>query len=85
MDITDIPGARPKNLFRARGHLGNAGSDIMNIDPTQMRVAGTKKMSLEKEGVANCVVMPDNRYNSIAKKEEFNSLTTRDINGDKKY
>ena len=34
MDITDIPGARPKNLFRPRGQLGNAGSDIMNIDPT---------------------------------------------------
>ena len=50
-----------------------------------MRVAGTKKITLENEGVANCVVMPDTRYNRVPKKEEFNSLTTKDINGDRKY
>ena len=86
MDVTDIQGARPKNLFRSRGdRLGNAGKDIINIEPAHMRVAGTKKLTLEEEGVAHCVVMPDTRYNSILKKEDFNSLTTKDINGDRKY
>ena len=42
MDISDIPGAKPKSHYPARRGLGEIGHNI--VDPTMMSAAGGLKI-----------------------------------------
>ena len=79
MDVSDIPGAKPKSHYPARRALGEIGHNI--VDPTKMTAAGGLKKGGQDSG--NFMSMGA-QYERVLSKNDRNAMDTSDINGIKK-
>jgi len=81
MDISDIPGAKPKSLYPSR-RFGNAGQNVM-VDPTRMVPAGGLNRDSSK-GAMDSVFNMGDQYRGYQNRQDRDPLSTKDINGSKK-